>query len=276
VLFNRQQASNAEKEEQIKMREGIYQFLNQREQNELSFQADSYKTLFDKVLKSNMQLGLKVSSLRLFYHNAKEHFNPRAFFDVFEAESMKNPNGQNIREDLYSFGREIATDEESLIESEAQQTFPSFWLAPGKSFIDTLISAENTQDDNDTHYVKITVKEIKRNTVVVQTEILEDIQKDVQRFEVSYFDVPYSDFTRFHDHHRFAVTLKKVDTTVDHWRAQIKIVEFPAHFLLSGERPSMAEVNEMAREMGLNDIDQERQHQQSIWNKLGFSSSAIY
>jgi hypothetical protein len=251
IFSSWQQEKSRQLESQIKLREDVFQLLHQREQFELNFKTESYKILLTSVLNSKLDLRSRIATLRLFYDNAKGHFNPRVFFDVFADQADKLPNPRERRaalDDLVSFAQEIVQSEEQLIEANAKQTFASFILKKGESYNAILVS--NDEAKKDTHKIHITLKSFSENAVELETDVRDDSLKDVEDFEVSYFDTPFSDYTYLRDHHRFAITLKDIQDEGKNKTAYLKIVEFPTNYFLSDDRPSIEEVDELIKNMG--------------------------
>jgi hypothetical protein len=251
IFSSWQQERSRQLESQIKLREDVFQLLHQREQFELNFKTESYKILLTSVLNSRLDLRSRIAALRLFYDNAKGHFNPRVFFDVFAEQADKLPDPHQRRkalDDLISFAQAIVQSEEQLIEANAKQTFASFILKKGESYNAILISDDEAKKD--THKIHITLKSFGENAVELETDVRDDSLKDVEDFEVSYFDTPFSDYTYLHDHHRFAITLKDIQNEEGKRAAYLKIVEFPANYFLSDDRPSIEEVDELIKNMG--------------------------
>ena len=253
-IFSSWQAEKSRKlESQIKLREDVFQLLHQREEFELNFKTESYKILLSSVLNSKLDLRSRIATLRIFYDNAKGHFNPRVFFDVFAGEAEKLSDHSERRkalDDLISFADQIGESEEQLIEANAKQTFPSFVLKKGESYNAVLIAHDTAEKD--THTVQVTLKSFEENAVEVETNVLDDSLKDIEDFEVSYFDTPFSDYTYMHDHRRFAITLKDIREEKGVKTAYLKIVEFPSNYFLSDDRPSIEEVDELIKSMGQN------------------------
>jgi hypothetical protein len=254
IFSSWQQEKNRQLESQTKLREDVYQLLHQREQFELNFKTESYKILLTSVLNSRLDLRTRIATLRLFYDNAKGHFNPRVFFDVFADQAAKLPNLHERRkalDDLISFAQEIVQSEEELIEANAKQTFASFFLKKDESYNAILIS--NDEAKRDTHDIQITLKSFSENAVQLETDVRDDSLKDIMDFEVSYFDTPFTDYTYLRDHHRFAITLIDIRDEGGKKTAFLKIVEFPTNYFLSDDRPSIEEVDALIKSMGQNE-----------------------
>ena len=66
--------------------------------------------------------------------------------------------------------------------------------------------------------------------------------ENVRPFEVSFYDTPFKDNLLLPDGHRLAFLLKEVTPSSEPRLARLKVIEFPADYVLSGYRPSLAEL----------------------------------
>jgi len=100
------------------------------------------------------------------------------------------------------------------------------------------------QGEKGEHEIRITLIKVKARSIEVEVNL--DAEKERKlKFQVSFFDAPLTDNTLLPDGHRFTITLKETNMKVNPHEATLNVIEFPAHYVTTGYRPSISEANKM-------------------------------
>ncbi len=269
-------------QEQNRKWQAATQILSSREISEMEFRQRIFDTVLNKLLNSSRDIEERVTILRLFQHNFHDVFNGRAFFDVLKDEAETSGRSELVRE-LYSIGQEIAGIQESIVEANLKEGeivkyrvykngnpspdsgsgFPEITLSEGDSVEINLVTVEH-EAPADTHKIKIILKSVNsENAVDVNLTILSSHSQNAHNtgknpepieFEVSHFDVPFTDNTILPDGHRISIMLKKACYWEHEYpgsphKATLKIIEFPVHYIISGYRPSLNHLQDIFDEL---------------------------
>ena len=247
----------------------------------MEFRQRMFDTVLNKLLNPDLSIQERVTVLRLFQDNFHDVFNGRALFDVL-ADEARSEGKLELIEKLYSIGKEIASIQESIIEANFKESdsinfkvykhdrlcakgpgFPEIILNEGDSAKVDLYTLERGAQ-GDTHKVIIVLKKVKsKNAIDVRLKLHpnhssadHDDTKSQEpiEFEVSYFDVPFTDNTILRDGHRISIILKNTSYTNHEdpgspHKATLKIIEFPVHYIISGYRPSLNHVKDIFDEL---------------------------
>ncbi|RMD86588.1 MAG: hypothetical protein D6813_14735 [Calditrichaeota bacterium] len=268
------------------------QILSSREISEMEFRQRMFDTVLNKLLNPVLSIQERVTILRLFQNNFHDVFNGRAFFDILADEARKEGNLELVKE-LYSIGKEIANIQESIIEANFRESdtvkywvyrhakkndqgtgFPEIQLDEGDS-VEVYIFTQERNAHGDTHKIKIILNKVESENainvkLVIQPNHASTNHNHVEsqepiNFAVSYFDVPFTDNTILPDGHRISIILKEVC----YWnykcpgvpkKAKLKIIEFPAHYIISGYRPSLNHVQNIFAE-----LENKSKNKKSLW-----------
>jgi hypothetical protein len=161
---------------------------------------------------------------------------------VFKADASRIGDTATLGE-LESLAKEVTRTQLSLI-----GTRPILLaLAEGEDTTVALAGPDNEHGraaGATPHTVRVTLLHLESALVRVAAAI-DSLPADT--FDVSYFDAPYTDNTLLPDHHRIALMLKRVELQRPA-RAFLNLIEFPAHFVTTGYRPSIEEADEMVKE----------------------------
>lgn len=225
------------------------QLMSSREQSEMQFRATMFGTLLDRLLSSDRAPEQQLTVLRLFEHNFHDSFNGRAFFDALESRAGSARNRDEFLQHLSALGREVSFQQEGLVDAALGTSSPSLSLGEGAGTT-VWIRADGYGDHADSHRVDITLLEVEPYRARVRLVVANGHNADEaepNEFWVEYFDTPFTDNRLLPDGHRLALILKNADAASN--RARLKLVRFPAHFIVTGYRPSVEHVTEMLGEM---------------------------
>ena len=221
--------------------------ITDRERYEMEFRAKTFEMLLGKILKDSGDVGKRIATLRLFYQNFPDRFNPRVFFDALNAEARLK-NDMSALADLKSLAYEISRSEVSLVEVAAKHEFENKWVEE-----DSIVSFAIPPLDRESHphTVSITLREVdtSNGVVYIHVDFGDDLIDVPDRFQISYFDTPFTDYTILPDGHRIAITLKDTGSTGGRRRVKLKVIEFPHDYLITGDRPSAEAINHIIEAM---------------------------
>lgn len=248
-IYHLEENSKREQETLSQRRAEAYKMISEREKYEMDFRASHFEMLLNRVKDTSVTVGERIAILHVFYNNFPDRFNPRVFFDVLnqEAENRKDP--LSIKQ-LKSLAIEISKNEESLIQASTGRERKTIWINEGGRKTDTLLSIDPAHPD--AHLVSIKLLSIRDEAVEVHVDFGKDLVDVPDSFGVSYFNTPFTDYTILPDGHRFAITLKEIDSKEQ--RARLRVTEFPAHYLITGDRPTAGEINEMVGEIMAGEV----------------------
>ncbi|MBI1806938.1 MAG: hypothetical protein HYR76_07805 [Ignavibacteria bacterium] len=248
-IYHLEENSKRDQETRIQRRAEAYKLISEREKYEMDFRASHFEMLLSKVTNPNVKVGERIAILHLFYHNFPDRFNPRVFFDVLDQEAREKKDTLSI-DQLKSLAIEISKNEESLVQASTGQERKTIWINEGGRKTDTLLPIDPAHPD--THLVSIKLLRIHDEAVEVHVDFGKDLVDVPDSFGVNYFNTPFTDYTILPDGHRFAITLKEIDRKAQ--RARLRVTEFPAHYLITGDRPTAEEVNEMVGEIMAGEV----------------------
>ncbi len=231
------------------------QIMSQREQSEIDFRQKMFGVLVTELLDPKVDVRERVTRLILFQHNFHDIFNGRALFDVLENEARNLPEEgrDSVIKQLVSLAKKVTVAQELLVGSKPN----IFTKKEGERFSFTVPSQESEQGNHehgennkrgDDQPHDIIIKLIKVKEHAVEIEVIIDAEKPDSmklEFEVSFFDAPLTDNTLLPDKHRFAITLKETNMSVQPYEATLSVFEFPADYVTTGYRPSIKEANKM-------------------------------
>jgi hypothetical protein len=194
----------------------------------MTLRAEMFKSLLSSLVQPGTSPRYRVAALRLFEQNFHEQFNGRALFDSLEQDA-KALKQDGVLRDLESLAKDVARQQEGIVEAEAREEFPTLSMEEGSK-------KEITIGD---HEAEITLHSVQPGRVQVKLTIGGKPQNRGMPFEVSYFDAPFTDNTLLRDGHRLALILKYTDNNVHPHIAELKMLEFPEDFVLAGSRQSL-------------------------------------
>lgn len=229
------------------------QIMSSREQSEMTFRATMFGTLLDRLLSTVPPPEQQLTVLRLFEHNFHDAFNGRAFFDALEARAPDARNPQEFLRHLSALGAEVSSQEEGLVEAALGEPSPNLWLTTG-SDTTVWLRGNGSGEHADSHQVDVALLAVEAYRARVRLTVLSGHDSSTAapaEFWVEYFDTPFTDNRLLPDGHRLALMLKSTNPgeRADGGRAQLKLVQFPAHYIVTGYRPSVEHVTEMLGEM---------------------------
>ena len=241
--------SQVETQEENRKSQLATQIMSQREQSEMSFRGTMFQSILKELLTTGAGIEKRMTVLRLFQENFHDTFNGRALV-YFLADEAKRKKQRVILSELIALGRQVSAAQESQVEASVGKKFESFWLNEGESETKSF-GFDTGGVHQDSHEMTIKLNRVTETGAEVRIKLPDKDSDDREgkRLEVSYFDTPFGDNKILPDHHRFAVVLK--DTDLMHWphSAKLKVVEFPAHYVVNGYKPSVDRVEEMLQEM---------------------------
>jgi len=257
------------------------QMMSQREVSEMAFRERMFDTLLRELLNPRSSMENRLTTLRLFQLNFHDTFNGRAFFDVLRTEASKASPARRRRllDDLNSLGRRTSELQESIVEASVGERFPSFRIALGEPQSQLITLGIRHEDEvrqtgsdpadlGSVHFARhkgcdldsaqhvghgarehihpfcVTLDSLTSDSVRVRLRFYgPEFERDSvglqRRFWVSFSDSPFSDNTILPDRHRLAFVLKATDSS----DAVLKVIEFPAGYIIAGYRPSLDQLD---------------------------------
>lgn len=201
------------------------------------------------------------------------------------ADSAGIAGRQSLLRELHSIARETSAQQERIVESNVHKEFPLFRVPVGDSatvvvllgeedssgerslqfavkvgcdlegesdrlnrehahrvcvFLDSVYPDTLTGGDSVRLGVRFDSAHVKGDSIEIPAA-RRAVAKSRRHFSVSYFDTPFTDNSLLPDGHRLAIVLKGVDSS----GADLKVLEFPEDYIVSGYRPSAHLVREM-------------------------------
>ena len=251
-IFSWEQDKKRDQESKSQQRTEIYKMITDRERYEMDFRAKNFEMLLGKILNDSSSVGGRIATLRLFYQNFPDRFNPRVFFDALNAEARRK-NDTSALADLRSLAYEISKSEESLIEVASGYEYRSKWVPADSTVTFALPPLDHKSHP---HNISIALRKVdpRNGSAYVHAKFGDDLIDIPDSFQISYFDTPFTDYTSLPDGHRIAITLKDIDATGTRPKIKLKVIEFPRHYSISGDRPAAEEINLMVDEvLGIKD-----------------------
>ena len=248
IVYHIEEQAGRKSQNMIEQRKAAYQMITDRERYEMEFRGRNFEPLLNKVLDHRLPIGERIATLNLFYENFPGRFNPRVFFNVLGEEARVKPDPVALQ-DLKSLAYRMAKNEEALVEVGSGRTkpYPTEWVSVGSM---VQFHLESLDPHSHAHEVQVTLDEIRDsgNVVLLSARFPTDKVDVPEQFQVSFYDTPFTDNTFLPDGHRFAITLKETATEKNPGRARLKVLEFPSHYIVTGDRPTAKELDEMIGE----------------------------
>jgi hypothetical protein len=238
--------------------------MAQREQNDMDFRQKMFSSAFEALLKDTVGFRTKLTRLQLLQDNFQAEFNARALFDELASQAAGRGKAELISE-LISMARHASDMQTALVmasvpESEAGVDTLMVERTVGKGdsvIVQVRCKAEPHRHPHHEHDVKINIFSIPDTT-----EAKVKLTVDGARFNhghpfgVTYFDMPFTDNTLLPDGHRIALILEDIPAARD--SATLRVIEFPAEYVLSGYRPSLARMNDLLEDRREGAVDRVR------------------
>ncbi len=265
LIYSREQDKKRDQESKSQRQTELFRIMSDREHYEMDFRAKTFEMLLEKILNGSSSIGERIATLRLFYQNFPDRFNPRVFFDALSTEARLK-NNTSALDDLRSLAYEISKFEESRIEVATSHEFHSKWV-PADSTVSFALPPLDHKSHP--HNISIALRHVdpRNGSADVHVDFGHDLIDVPDQFQISYFDTPFTDYTSLPDGHRIAITLKDIDTGGSRPKIKIKVIEFPRHYSISGDRPEAEEINWRVDEgMGIKDTI-EHEHNETLEEK---------
>jgi len=244
-------------QEQSRRAQTATQIMSQREQSEMDFRGKMFVALVAKLLNHSAPLDERLATLSLFQDNFHDTFNGRAFFDVLAKEARRKHDPAALQ-DLSTLAHRISQIQESVIASNGGFQAETEWIKE-KTTVPVDLGAHDEEDHHAGHAeaeegrhighsVTLTLLQVKGDdTIEVSLQTGHSGEAENEPFEVSRYDTPFTDNLLLRDGDRVAVLLKGIRAK-EH-QAKLKLVHFPADYILTGYRPSLGQLGRMLEGM---------------------------
>jgi hypothetical protein len=251
--------SNSQQQEQNRISQMTTQLMSNREQSETEFRRNIFQPLIDKILCDTIPLTKRLIIFQVFQNNFNDLFNSRSLFDVLDdnaqsmiasEDSLTKLTGEYVHHKLISLAKRTSQAQQQAIGDE--QSYEAL-LQEGNDFDTTLFrnrdaeESERGKTKKNKYEIHILLEKIEQDNIQIRMAIRENLTRwnilnNGQPFEVSYFDLPFTDNLLLPDKDRISVILENIihepnDTLKI---AKLKIIHFPGDLITTGYRPSIS------------------------------------
>lgn len=256
ILFTIKSSNQQESSRDYQM---ATQLFSSREESEMKFRGDMFDKLLTKFYLQEDVSG-KINALQLFQDNFHDIFNGSAFFEVIKEQIDKECDSSkriDMLNKLIGIAKKNTRQQLEMIKSGATDAFEeSFQLPEGENFCKQVIIKKD--ENENAHFIKICIEAVEKDRMSVDVkmkvgdhEAEADADGDTIRFSLSYFDLPFTNNTLLDDGHRITIVLKDISCPdnehKDNCTVTLKLVEFPASYVISGYRPQIKGVDKILK-----------------------------
>lgn len=185
-----------------------------RETTEASMKANMFATLMNAYFKKENPKS-QVLFLKLIAHNFQEHLNIKPLFENLDSDL---PENAPEKQELYRTARAIAMEEVNGLVSNGGCS----------AELELALNQEVQAVCNGSLPLKLWLVEAQKTRIRVSTS-----PDDAEGFEVSYFDMPFTDNSTLGEL-KYSIVLR--DTNRARGRAKVLLVVFPKYYYSSNDR----------------------------------------
>lgn len=223
----------------------VLSVIAERESSDASTRARMFEALLALFFREDPGPSEKVTLLHLMQANFADTFSTRALFEWVH----NDPDiSREEREHLRKIAKEAIQRQELFLNKGSGKTFQC-------------LVGESEQVHFGHHGMTVTVLDFDEDGARIRLEdpTGNDLPLGPVEFDVTYYDMPLTDYTTLADGHRFAITFKGLHETENGFAARLSAFEFDEHRILPRDRPTLASLQKLMREVRELGMENERE-----------------
>lgn len=222
----------------------VLSVIAERESADAATRARMFEALLRLFFQTEPGLEEKVTLIHLMQTNFAESFDARPLFEALHRDKSAD---DKLKQRLRKIAREAVGRQELFLNTSTGKTFYA-----GRR--------EQVVFSVGDHELTLTVLDFDEDRVRVKLDMDRDFPLGPVEFDVTYYDMPLTDYTTLRDGHRFAITFKGLYERDDVVVAKLSAFEFDQDRILPRDRPTLADLRRLMNEIRRMSEDEETHH----------------